>query len=276
MKNLYLIRGLPGSGKSSLALALLNSLPENEVFCCSADDYFYDNEGRYQFQACSLNIAHKHCFQCVSSAMDMPTIKHIFVANTFTEEWEMIDYFKLAETKGFRVHSLIVENRHQGKSIHNVPQVIIDKNAEKIPGDVMNIPFPLITLTDDDIEVLDIIKSILNTTDVPYICLILDRIIMTKEKPITTKSEKLKAKIKKIASPTLRSAITDNILSHYNGKDTLKLIEYTMNFTQRELRFMWIDWLLNHPANCRHKDYNFTIHGRTCFKCGKIVTDFGD
>jgi plasmid replication initiation protein len=45
----------------------------------------------------------------------------IVVSNTFTQEWEMQTYYELAEKYGYRVFSLIVENRHEGKNIHGVP-----------------------------------------------------------------------------------------------------------------------------------------------------------
>jgi hypothetical protein len=34
----------------------------------------------------------------------------------------MEDYFKLAEKYGYKVVSLIVENRHGGKNVHGVPE----------------------------------------------------------------------------------------------------------------------------------------------------------
>jgi phenolic acid decarboxylase len=49
----------------------------------------------------------------------------IVVSNTFTQGWEMEPYFKLAESYGYRVFSIIVENRHGGENLHSVP-------AEKI------------------------------------------------------------------------------------------------------------------------------------------------
>jgi hypothetical protein len=49
-------------------------------------------------------------------------IKKIAISNTFTQEWEMDDYYKLAEQYGYSVFSIIVENRHNGKNIHGVPQ----------------------------------------------------------------------------------------------------------------------------------------------------------
>lgn len=46
----------------------------------------------------------------------------IVVSNTFTQEWEMEPYFKLAEKYGYTVFSVIVENRHGGKNEHGVPE----------------------------------------------------------------------------------------------------------------------------------------------------------
>ena len=48
--------------------------------------------------------------------------KRVVVSNTFTQEWEMQSYYELAEKYGYRVHSLIVENRHGGVNEHGVPE----------------------------------------------------------------------------------------------------------------------------------------------------------
>jgi len=45
----------------------------------------------------------------------------IVVSNTFTQEWEMESYYKLAEQYGYKVFSIIVENRHGGVNQHGVP-----------------------------------------------------------------------------------------------------------------------------------------------------------
>ena len=49
------------------------------------------------------------------------TSERLIVSNTFTQEWEMKPYFDLAESYGYRVYSLIVENRHGGINEHGVP-----------------------------------------------------------------------------------------------------------------------------------------------------------
>jgi phenolic acid decarboxylase len=49
------------------------------------------------------------------------------VANTFTEEWEMETYYEMANRYKYRVHSIIVENRHGNTNIHNVPSEKIEQ-----------------------------------------------------------------------------------------------------------------------------------------------------
>lgn len=47
--------------------------------------------------------------------------KLVVVSNTSTREWEFKKYVELADTYGYRVHSIVLENRHKGESVHNVP-----------------------------------------------------------------------------------------------------------------------------------------------------------
>ena len=55
----------------------------------------------------------------------------IVVSNTFTQEWEMEPYYWLADQYGYRVSSIIVENRHQGVNEHGVPQETLIKMRER-------------------------------------------------------------------------------------------------------------------------------------------------
>jgi predicted kinase len=124
MKNLYLVRGLPGSGKSTLANTLAQG---QEYLVCEADKYFIDKEtGEYKFDVSKIKDAHESCRATVEMYMHDSTINNQFyetivVSNTFTQEWEMKAYYELAEKYGYRVTSIIVENRHDGKNIHGVP-----------------------------------------------------------------------------------------------------------------------------------------------------------
>ena len=112
-KILYIVRGVSGSGKSTFAETL--GCP---VF--SADDYFTYMDGSYKFDASELKQAHEYCQNITSKYMKSNESK-IAVANTFTQEWEMSPYFEMADRYKYRIHTVIVENRHGNKNIHNVP-----------------------------------------------------------------------------------------------------------------------------------------------------------
>ena len=118
-KILYIVRGIPGSGKSTLAKQLTSNVFE-------ADHYFYDNDGNYKFIASEIKDAHKECQDNVRIAMES-SIPKIAVSNTSTQEWEMEPYFELAKKYGYKVFTIIVENRHGGTNVHNVPEDKIEQ-----------------------------------------------------------------------------------------------------------------------------------------------------
>jgi predicted kinase len=118
MKELFLLRGLPGSGKSTLAKMLVG----DKDYCHKeADMFFVDGDGNYNFKPSKIKQAHKWCQEEIEFVMKYAHSR-VVVSNTFTQEWEMEEYYKLAERYGYRVHSLIVENRHGGINEHNVPE----------------------------------------------------------------------------------------------------------------------------------------------------------
>lgn len=117
MKTLYLIRGIPGSGKSSFAEILLANQVVDDVV--EADNYFV-NEGKYCFNPCKLKEAHKWCKDYTRTALDRGY--SIAVSNTSTTEKEVETYRKIAEECSAKFVSIIIENRHGGENIHGVPE----------------------------------------------------------------------------------------------------------------------------------------------------------
>lgn len=116
-KELFLLRGLPGSGKSTLAKMLVG----DKDYCHKeADMYFMDSDGNYKFNPSKIKNAHSWCKEEIEFVMKYEH-SPVVVSNTFTQEWEMEDYYELAAKYGYRVHSLIVENRHNGVNEHGVP-----------------------------------------------------------------------------------------------------------------------------------------------------------
>ena len=122
MKELYLLRGLPGAGKSTLARSIGGSHME-------ADKYFMDM-GEYKFDPTKLKEAHAWCQNAVKMYMSS-SIEKITVSNTFTQEWEMQPYYDLAEKYGYRVYSLVVENRHGGVNEHGVPEEKLEQMKKR-------------------------------------------------------------------------------------------------------------------------------------------------
>jgi len=116
-KFLYLLRGLPGSGKTTLARSL------GAVYF-EADMYFMEGNA-YKFNPAKLKDAHAWCVSHVEISMKNSINSigdcKIAVANTFTQEWEMQAYYDLAKKYNFDVFTIIVENRHGGENVHNVP-----------------------------------------------------------------------------------------------------------------------------------------------------------
>ena len=127
MKILYLLRGLPGCGKSSLAKSLMNAQTghvETDMFFM---ENIMENSGNYNFDASKLKEAHEWCQKQTDAYMQPYGYNTVIVSNTFTQEWEMKPYYELAEKYGFVVFSLIVENRHGGVNEHNVPEETLAK-----------------------------------------------------------------------------------------------------------------------------------------------------
>ncbi len=126
-KNLVLLRGLPGAGKSSLAV-LLSENGKYPIF--SLDDYFTNAKGEYQFEFDKNHLAYKQCEGLTEAAMAKHVAK-IFVHNTFVYDWEIEPFLKLQKKYGYTLFVLTVENFHNNKNTHGVSDEQLEKMAMK-------------------------------------------------------------------------------------------------------------------------------------------------
>ena len=87
MGKLLIIRGLPGSGKTTVGRKLAGK------HCYAADDFYYMlGGGEYAFDPARLPDAHEYCQTLVRCDMARK-VPVIAVTNTFTRSREMEIYF---------------------------------------------------------------------------------------------------------------------------------------------------------------------------------------
>lgn len=125
--NLVIIRGLPGSGKTTMATELF---PEYEKY--EADDYFYKVDAcnyryEYVFDASKLRQAHATCLANVTDAIEDGA--NVVVSNTFTTLKELQPYIDAAKANNYRV--FIIEANGVFKFVHNVPDETIMKMEKR-------------------------------------------------------------------------------------------------------------------------------------------------
>jgi predicted kinase len=101
MKTVYIVRGLPGSGKSYLA----SQLNQNPNHVCCADDFLMEN-GQYVFSDLGVLTAHRKCKNKYASLLHAG-IDNIVVANTNVKLKYLDIYVVLAYVANYKI--LLVE-----------------------------------------------------------------------------------------------------------------------------------------------------------------------
>jgi predicted kinase len=119
---LYLIRGLPGCGKSTLGHDMVRARMAQH--CYEADQYFnkYNfalGKWEYNFDATKLGYSHLACQENTKEALKYG--QSVVVSNTSTTEREVKIYEDIAKEFNARFVCIVVERRHDGVSVHDVP-----------------------------------------------------------------------------------------------------------------------------------------------------------
>lgn len=129
---LYLIRGVPGSGKSTFA-ELMN-MQAMTLINLEADDYFktYNKETNsfdYNFDPTKLQVAHQYCQ--TAAKVFLKDGFNVSVSNTSVTDWEVQTYKDIADECGAKFVSLIIENYHDGKNVHGCPDEKVEQMKRK-------------------------------------------------------------------------------------------------------------------------------------------------
>ena len=114
-QHLYIIRGVPGSGKTTLAAKMLDRAMIDSFY--EADDHMVDDSGNYRFDPSRLKHCHNECQRSVRHALRNEW--SVAVSNTFTRKWEMQPYLDMAEELGIQVTVLVCQGEFD--NVHGVP-----------------------------------------------------------------------------------------------------------------------------------------------------------
>jgi predicted kinase len=142
MKNVFILMGIPGSGKSTW---VKENLPPGKTVVASADHYFIDpNTGEYNWRPNLLHMAHRASQDNYLRALSDPKVTNVVVDNTNTKREFMRDYILAANRRGF-VPTLVVLHADPvvaaQRNIHGVQLEIVQRMHDQLEN-TLQIGFP--------------------------------------------------------------------------------------------------------------------------------------
>lgn len=127
MSRMFMITGVPGSGKSTEAENIKSKYKFSPIEHYEADMFFIDKNGNYNWNPKKLHIAHEWCKNSVEHAM---SIGHdVIVSNTFITAKDRKPYFDLAKSYGYDIQ--VIECKGNFQNIHGVSDEKVKMLREK-------------------------------------------------------------------------------------------------------------------------------------------------
>lgn len=138
-KQVILLRGLPGAGKSTFIQSILknSNQPSDNIVIRSTDHFFMTAKG-YQFDPKKLPVNHQKNQQAFSNSLKKG-IPLVICDNTNIEYWQMKPYLEAAKHHGYLVEVISVglfknsDKRQQyiQRNSHNIEQEVVESMAVK-------------------------------------------------------------------------------------------------------------------------------------------------
>ena len=122
---LYLVRGVSGAGKSTFAKAFADVIG---AWHLETDMYFMKG-GVYTFDRSKLHRAHSWCQ--TATVWGLKHSRNVVVSNTSTTEAEVKVYQDIAKEHNANFVSLIIENRNDTMSVHDVPDAVLQRQRNR-------------------------------------------------------------------------------------------------------------------------------------------------
>lgn len=118
-----LVRGMPGSGKTTFVKKTFGDRLWNFIDHFEADQYFTDIDGNYRFDASRLKDAHQLCLD--NTEWSLSKGREVVVSNTFTTIKELKPYFELG--KMYNATPVVILCQNKFTSVHNVPEEALER-----------------------------------------------------------------------------------------------------------------------------------------------------
>jgi predicted kinase len=122
---LYIITGLPGAGKTTLAEKLKREGKIKAYF--EADQFMVNERGEYSFDRNKLDYCHNQCFLHTENCLDAG--QSVAVSNTSMTKKEVRRYIEAAKSRNIPIE--IIHLTTEYGTIHNVPQDKIEEMRKK-------------------------------------------------------------------------------------------------------------------------------------------------
>ncbi|XP_077666201.1 NEDD4-binding protein 2-like 1 isoform X4 [Eretmochelys imbricata] len=139
-KRLYLLRGLPGSGKTTRARQLKREFPGAVIL--STDDFFFTEDGTYVFSPDCLDEAHLWNQKRAHKAMKNGK-SPVIIDNTNIHAWEMKPYVIMARENNYEVifqepdtHWKFNVRELARRNNHGVPREKIQRMKDQYEHDI--------------------------------------------------------------------------------------------------------------------------------------------
>lgn len=118
MSKLVIVRGIPGSGKSTFAKKLAKETDSAHFEA----DMFFIKDGEYHFDASKIKEAHEWCRDQVHKSIEAD--QSVVVSNTFVKMWEIKPYLSMSSDIE------VVEMTTRYQNVHGVPEEVVTRMEE--------------------------------------------------------------------------------------------------------------------------------------------------
>lgn len=147
MRQVILMQGIPGAGKSTYARKLASEALAHRltVRIVSADDFFMSPKGEYKYDPNLIPKAHEQCINEFRKAL-RDKVQLVIVDNTNLRSWNLTPYVSGAHEFGYpvRIIRLTVKPATAKKrNIHNVPPETIERMFQTLKSELYSYNIPI-------------------------------------------------------------------------------------------------------------------------------------